>query len=190
MAWEDQASATHVRRDALDALHDGAIVVNQDEVGVPANQLDHQVDEAKIDLLIFFLGNLIIEVRGAEVWRRPGLLIRVENTLGYTDAHQPLQRRLVDAGDDASAHIFAQEEPERRYQCRVQRRHAVCEPQPGECIVCAGQQMMPPATSVDFSANGALVNEADALDTSIADGGVEFIDHRSDGQEIVGIWHE
>jgi hypothetical protein len=49
--------------------------------------------------------------------------------------------------------------------------------------------MATPAASVDFSANRALINEADALDTSVADGGVEFIDHSGYGQEIIGVWH-
>jgi hypothetical protein len=46
------------------------------------------------------------------------------------------------------------------------------------------------AARVDFGAKRALINEADALDTSVADGGVEFIDHRGDGQEIIRVWHE
>ena len=34
-------------------------------------------------------------------------------TLGYTEAHQPFQRRLVDAKDDPAADVLAEEESER-----------------------------------------------------------------------------
>jgi hypothetical protein len=38
-------------------------------------------------------------------------------TLGYTEAHQPFQRRLVDTEDDPAADVLAEEESERGDQC-------------------------------------------------------------------------
>jgi hypothetical protein len=190
MAGQHKPNPAHIWRYPLDALHDQAVIVDQDQVGVASHELDDQVDKAEFDFVLLLLRDLVIVARRAEFRWDHGLLIRGENTLGYTDANQPFQRRLVDAGYDAPAHVFAQEQAERGDQRRVQRRHGVCEPEARQGIVSAGQEMATPAASIDFSANRALINETDPLDTAVTDGGVEFINHRGDGQEIIGIWHE
>jgi hypothetical protein len=110
--------------------------------------------------------------------------------LGYTEAHQAFQRRLVDAKDDSAAGVLAEEESERSDQGRVQRWHLRRQPKSGLAVVRAGNQVVTLPSRIDLGADRARIEQTDALDAAVANGRTQFIGNCRDRQDVVGIGHK
>jgi hypothetical protein len=161
---------------------------------VPPHQLDVKSDVAQrhsfpglVKFIKFILFTSVdcgqIQLSGVP----PGFEGRL--TLGYTEAHQPFQRRLVDAKDDSAAGVLAEEESKRGDQGRVERWHLRCETESRLVVVRAGNHVMTLTTRIDLGADRARIEQADALDTAVADGCVQLVVDSRDGEEIIGIGH-
>jgi hypothetical protein len=82
---------------------------------VTTHQLDVKGDVSQLNTFTRFINFIIFGIFDQGLVR---LRSRFEGyqALGYTEAHQPFQRRLVDAEDDAATHVLAEEESKRRDQ--------------------------------------------------------------------------
>jgi hypothetical protein len=83
---------------------------------VATHHLDSEVDEGGVPFALRVLLVLLVQRR---LWllRRDGLagppplspLVVCGEVLGYTEPHQPFQRRLLDADQNTSAQVLAEE---------------------------------------------------------------------------------
>jgi hypothetical protein len=158
-----------------------------------AHDFDDEMDVGQIDVAFrvqFVVVDLIVGRRvlarfGGEAAAAP--FVVGQQTLGYTDSHDPFERRLLDADDDAAPDILAQQQDEGADQRRIERRQQIGEAQPRVAVVGAGDESAALAAGVDFRRDRPWIDRADPLDAAVDDRRGQFVGDGRDREDVIHV---